>query len=515
MSADRQQATRLRAVTAGVLAMLGGLAAGHLVAGLVAPGASPALAVGSRLIDLAPTPVKDWAVATFGTADKPILVTGVVLVTLGVGAVTGLVAVRRRGLIWAVPAVLAVLGGIAATSAASGSTVSTTLGALPSVVAGIVSGTVLGWLLPQAPLLPSAPGHPDGAPRAMPRRAFLAGAGVVGGSSAVAVVTGQWFADRARVATDVVLPKASPALRALPAGFDVPGLSPWVTPASDFYRVDVNLLVPGVDVGTWRLDIDGLVERPFSLSWDELTALPVIERDITLNCVSNEVGGPYIGGARWLGVRTRDLLERAGVRPEADQVLSRSVDGFTVSTPVQALLDERDALVAIGINGRPLPAEHGFPARLITPGLYGYVGATKWLTQMTLTTYAQQAAYWTARGWAERGPVKPSSRIDVPRHLSHLPAGTVTVAGTAWAQQIGVARVQVRIDEAEWQDATIGPDAGIDYWRQWRFSWPAAPGQHTLESRLVDDRGTPQSEQVAPPFPDGASGLHRITVTIG
>lgn len=329
------------------------------------------------------------------------------------------------------------------------------------------------------------------------------------------MVTGQWFADRARVATDVVLPKASPALRSLPAGLDVPGLSPWVTPASDFYRVDINLLVPGVDVATWRLDIDGLVERPFSLSWDELTALPVVERDITLNCVSNEVGGPYIGGARWLGVRTRDLLERAGVRPEADQVLSRSVDGFTVSTPVQALLDDRDALVAVGINGRPLPAEHGFPARLITPGLYGYVGATKWLTRMTLTTYAQQAAYWTVRGWAERGPVKPSSRIDVPRHLSRVPAGTVTVAGTAWAQQIGIARVQVRVDEGEWQDATIGPDAGIDYWRQWRFNWPATPGQHTLESRLIDDHGVVQSEQVAPPFPDGASGLHRITVTIG
>ncbi|MFT3970780.1 MAG: molybdopterin-dependent oxidoreductase [Micropruina sp.] len=512
MRADRRQWTRPRTAAAGVLAMLAALAVGHLVAGLVAPAASPALAVGSRLIDLAPTPVKDWAVSTLGTADKPALVAGVVLVTLGIGAVTGLLAARHRGLVLAVPAVLAVIGTLAASASGAWS-------AVPSVVAGIVSGAVLAWLLPR-PMTASAPGQPDGSPRAMPRRALLIGAGVVGGSSAVALVTGQWFADRARIVTDVRLPPAAPPLRPLPAGLDVPGLQPWVTPTSDFYRVDINLLVPGVDVATWRLDIDGLVDRPFSLSWDELTALPVVERDITLNCVSNDVGGPSIGGARWLGVRTRDLLQRAGVRPEADQVLSRSVDGFTVSTPVQALIDDRDALVAIGINGRPLPAEHGFPARLITPGLYGYVGATKWLTRMTLTTYAHQAAYWTTRGWAARGPVKPSSRIEVPHHLSELPlsalpGGKVTVAGTAWAQQIGVARVQVRVDDGEWRDATLGPDAGIDYWRQWRFTWPATPGRHTLESRLIDERGVVQSDQVTPPFPDGASGLHRITVTIG
>ncbi len=512
MSANRRQRTRSRAAGIGVLAMLAALAVGHLAAGLFAPAASPALAVGSRLIDLAPTSVKDWAVSTLGTADKPVLVTGVVLVTVGIGAVTAVLATRHRWLILVVPAVLAVVGALAASASGASS-------AVPSVVAGIVSGTVLAWLLPR-PTIAEAPGQPDGSPRAMPRRALLIGAGVVGGSSAVAVVTGQWFADRARIVTDVRLPPAAPPLRPLPAGLDVPGLSPWVTPASDFYRVDINLLVPGVDVASWRLDVDGLVDRPFSLSWAELTALPVVERDITLNCVSNDVGGPYIGGARWLGVRTRDLLERAGVRPEADQVLSRSVDGFTVSTPVQALLDDRDALVAIGLNGRPLPAEHGFPARLITPGLYGYVGATKWLTGMTLTTYAHQAAYWTARGWAERGPVKPSSRIEVPHHLSELPlselpGGKLTVAGTAWAQQIGVARVQVRIDQGAWQDATLGPDAGIDYWRQWRFTWAATPGRHTLESRLIDDHGAPQSEQVAPPFPDGASGLHRISVTIG
>lgn len=288
-----------------------------------------------------------------------------------------------------------------------------------------------------------------------------------------------------------------------------------MTPNSDFYRVDINLWVPSVGVDDWRLSIDGLVERPFSLTWQELTALPLIERDVTLNCVSNEVGGPYIGGARWLGVRTRDLLERAGVRPGADQVLSRSADGFTISTPVQALTDDRDALVAIGMNGAPLPAEHGFPARLITPGLYGYVGATKWLTQLTLTSYAQQASYWTQRGWAEQGPVKPSSRIDVPRPLSRVAAGEVVVAGVAWAQHIGVARVQVCIDGGDWREATMGGDAGIDYWRQWRYPWTAEPGEHTLQCRVIDDSGVPQVAHPAPPFPDGASGLHSVRVSVG
>lgn len=500
----RRDGARARAGVAGVMAVIAGLGAGHLLAALTVPEASPALAIGSRLIDLAPTPVKEWAVATLGTADKPVLIAGVVVVTLALGALTGWSATRHRWLAWAVPLLLGLAGAVAAFAGGNNP-----FAVLPGLAAGAVAAATLRWFLPRP-----RPGS-DGVARALPRRAFLTGTAVAGASGAVALVTGQWLADRVRVSTDVALPTPSPVKPPLPTGLDVSGLSPWVTPNTDFYRVDINLLVPTVDVSGWQLRVDGLVERPFTLGWAELTALPLVERDITLNCVSNEVGGPYIGGARWLGVRTRDLLERAGVRPEADQVLSRSVDGFTVSTPVQALLDDRDALVAIGMNGRPLPVEHGFPARLLTPGLYGYVGATKWLTQLRLTTYRQEAAYWTVRGWAERGPVKPSSRIEVPRGLSRVPAGEVMVAGTAWAQHIGVARVQVRVDGGPWQEAVIGPDAGIAYWRQWRFSWRAASGEHLLESRVIDDRGVPQSELVAPPFPDGASGLHGVTVYVG
>ncbi len=506
MPTDTTTRPRLRAGIAGFMAVLSGLAAGHLTAALIAPDASPALAVGSRLIDLTPTPVKEWAVATLGTWDKPVLIGGVVIVTLALGAVVGLLAARFRWMIWAAPAVLTVIAGLAAVGAPAAGQ----FAAVPALLAGTASALVLRWLLPDTG--PRA--QPSGAVYALPRRAFLTGTAVAGAGSAVALVAGQFLSTGGRPPSTVELPRPAQPLAPLPSGLDVPEIAPWVTPNADFYRVDVNLIVPGVDVAGWKLSIDGMVDRPFSIDWAELLTMPMIEKDITLNCVSNEVGGPYIGGARWLGVRVKDLLARAGVQPGADQVLSRSVDGFTVSTPIQALTDGRDALVAVGMNGKPLPAEHGFPARMITPGLYGYVGATKWLTQLTLTTYAKDQAYWTQRGWAEQGPVKPSSRIDTPRSFARPKAGQVMIAGEAWAQQIGVKKVQVRVDGGPWEDAEIGPDAGIDYWRQWKYSWKAAPGQHSLESRLIDDHGTDQSEVRAAPFPDGSSGLHSVVVTV-
>ncbi|MBK8448347.1 MAG: molybdopterin-dependent oxidoreductase [Micropruina sp.] len=497
---------RLQAAAAGVLAVLAGLAAGHLVAALTGPDSSPALAVGSRVIDLTPTPVKEWAVASLGTWDKPLLIGGVVAITLGLGALVGLLAVRRRLIIWVGPLVLTVIAAVAATLGPAAGP----FAVVPALVTGAVGTLVLWWFVGRATVRPDEPG----APYALPRRAFLTGSAVVGASSAVALVAGQYLTTvRQRPAT-VVLPRPAETLAPLPAGLDVEGIAPWVTPNQDFYRVDTSLIVPSVDVADWRLSVDGMVDRPFIITWDELLALPMIERDVTLNCVSNEVGGPYIGGARWLGVRVRDVLARAGVQAGADQVLSRSVDGFTLSTPVQALTDGRDALIAIGMNGRPLPAEHGFPARLITPGLYGYVGATKWLTQLTLTTYEAKQAYWTERGWAERGPVKPSSRIDTPRSFARLQPGRVMIAGEAWAQNIGVMRVQVRIDGGPWQNTDLGPDAGIQYWRQWRYAWAATSGQHNLECRVIDDSGANQSEVRATPFPDGSSGLQSVVVTV-
>jgi DMSO/TMAO reductase YedYZ molybdopterin-dependent catalytic subunit len=276
-------------------------------------------------------------------------------------------------------------------------------------------------------------------------------------------------------------------------------------------------VVPRVNPRGWQLEVDGDVERPFTLTYDELLALPMVERDITMTCVSNEVGGGYVGSARWLGVRVRDLLERAGVRPGVNQVLSTSTDGFTISTPLQALTDSRDALVAVAMNGEPLPARHGFPARLVTPGLYGFVGSTKWLAQLTATTYAAQQAYWTERGWATDAPVLTQSRIDTPRGLDVLRAGKpVAIGGVAWAQRRGISRVEVRVDDGDWMPATMGPDAGIDYWRQWYLRWtpPSGPRRRTLSVRATDGDGALQTDDRTTPFPRGAAGWHSVVVFV-
>lgn len=507
-----------------LLAAAAGAGTGHLVAGFVAPEASPVLAVGSTVIDLTPTPVKEWAVATFGTADKPILIGSVAVVTLLAAAGTGLVARRRRSL------GLALLGALAAvaTAAAVLRPVSGPTDVLPGLVTLGVGVLGASWFLGLLDRLldrrdaagrdPAAGAGPDHAPRddgTAARRHVLTGAAGLGALAATGGALGQLVA-RSSAPSSVVLPPAAQPLPALPRGLEgtVRGISAFRTPNDQFYRIDTALVIPRVSAEGWTLRIDGDVERPYELTFAELLDMPLVEADITLNCVSNEVGGPYISSARWLGVRTRDLLERAGVRGTADQILSHSTDGMTISTPVQALLDDRDALVAVGMNGEPLPAVHGFPARLVTPGLFGFVGATKWLARLQATTYRAEQAYWTERDWATDAPVLTQSRIDTPRGLARLTAGEVVIGGVAWAQQRGIERVEVRVDEGEWRRATLGPDAGIDYWRQWYLPWQVTPGRHELTVRATDSTGATQPEQEEPPFPRGATGWHSIVVIV-
>jgi len=327
---------------------------------------------------------------------------------------------------------------------------------------------------------------------------------------------GQWIVRaRARI-SDIVLPRAAKPLPVLPVGLEEThaGISAFRTPTGSFYRVDTKLAVPLVDQNSWRLHVDGMVERELSFSYDDLLALAVEEHDITLTCVSNTVGGKLVGAARWLGVPVRTLLEMAGPSPRADQVLSVDVDDFKISTPLAALVDDRPALVAIGMNGEVLPRAHGFPARLVTPGLYGFVGATKWLSRLTVTTYAQDEAYWTRRGWATDAPIKLSSRIDTPRPLSTVKAGRRAIGGVAWAQHNGVAGVEVQIDGGPWREATLGPDAGVDYWRQWYLPWDAAPGSHRLAVRATGRDGTVQTAARAASFPDGSSGVQDVVVNV-
>ena len=503
-----------------VLAAAAGAGVGHLVAGFVSPEASPVLAVGSTVIDLTPTPVKEWAVATFGTADKPILIGSVAIGALAVAGMIGVVARTRRSV------GLALLGALALTSALAATLRPTSIAVdlIPGFVTALVGVATASWffgLLDRwgaTAVDPAAGAGADDTARgdgSSGRRHVLAAAAGLGALAATAGSLGQALS-RSGSPSTVTLPPAAEPLAPLPRGLEetVRGISAFRTPNKEFYRIDTALVIPRVSVEGWKLTIDGEVDRPYTVTFDDLLAMPLVERDITLTCVSNEVGGPYIGGARWLGVRTRDLLERAGVRTGADQILSHSTEGMTISTPVQALTDDREALVAVAMNGEPLPARHGFPARLVTPGLYGFVGATKWLTRMEATTYAAKRAYWTERDWATDAPILTQSRIDTPRGLNRLDAGRVVIGGVAWAQQRGIAKVEVRVDGERWQDAQLGPDAGIDYWRQWFLPWDALPGRHDLTVRATDLNGDVQPEGRTAPFPEGARGWHSIVVII-
>jgi DMSO/TMAO reductase YedYZ molybdopterin-dependent catalytic subunit len=489
----------------GVLATLVGIGLAHLAAALTDPATSPVLAVGSAVIDRTPTPMKEWAIRNFGSADKTILVGSVLAGVLALAAVAGLLA-RRRFALGA--GLLVVLVGVAAVAVVTRPGADP-LDLLPSVVAAIVGPAAL-RLLARTPADTAT--SPDG------RRTVLLTITALAAMAAVGGVAGRLVTRLRARPEDVTLPKPTGPAPPFPRGLDdqVPGITRFRTPTADFYRVDTRLDVPVISADDWTLTIDGDVDRRVTLTFDDLLAMPMVERDITLTCVSNSVGGPYVGGARWLGVRLADVLDLAGIgNTSADQILSTDFAGMTISTPLALATDGRDALVAVGMNGKPLPREHGFPVRLVIPGLYGFISATKWLRRLTLTTYDDQQAYWTERGWATDAPIKISARIDTPKALAELDAGEVVVGGVAWAQERGgIAGVQVRLDGGPWVDAQLGPDGGDDYWRQWFHRWSAEPGSHRIAVRAVAGNGEPQTAARAEPFPNGASGLHELLVRV-
>lgn len=506
----------------GILATAAGMATGHLVAAALNPPASPVLAVGSTVIDLTPTPVKEWAIREFGTADKPILIGSVIAVTLLIAGGAGILARRSLPLAGALLLGLVAVAGVMAMLRP----VAEAVDVVPAAAAAFTGLAALGFLVrglrASEVSSPSRRSQSDllrdrGAEGASPsRRGVVIGAGVIGLATVAFGAAGQWVI-RARTSIgNITLPRAAKPIAALPVGLDAryEGISSFRTSNKEFYRVDTALTLPVITLDDWRLTIDGDVDDSFSLTFDELLELPMIERDITMTCVSNDVGGRYVGGARWLGVPLADLLDRAGVRGKADQILSTAVDGFTISTPLEVALDGRDTMVAVGMNGEPLPLAHGFPARLITPGIYGFVGATKWLRRLTLTTYDKDEAYWTERGWATDAPIKVSARIDTPKPLDTIDAGPTFIGGIAWAQRRGIKRVDVRIDGGAWQEAQLGPSAGVDYWRQWFLPWDATKGRHMLAVRAVTADGEVQTAARMSPFPEGASGIQEIVVSV-
>jgi len=501
--------SRLFYALAGVLATLVGVAAGDLVASLLEPASSPVLAVGSQVIDLTPTPLKEWAIRRFGSNDKNVLIGSVLAGVLLLSVVAGLLA-RRRFRYGA--ALLVLMVTVAAVTVVRRPAFEPR-DLLPSVVT-VLAGVGALWLLTRPLARTSVDSEESSGPS---RRGVLLTAGVLAAAAAAMGTAGRLIGSYRGRVSDIALPAATDPAPSFPTGIEkkYPGISPLRTSRSDFYRVDTRLDVPIVDVDGWTLKIDGMVEKEVELSFDDLLAMPLTERDITLTCVSNSVGGPYLGGARWLGVPLADLLEMAGVRPGVDQIMSTDVDGMTIGTPYELATDGRDAMIAVGMNGAVLPREHGYPARMVVPGLYGFISACKWIERITLTTYAEQESYWTDRGWATHAPIKISSRIDTPKVLEEIEAGDTFVGGVAWAQENGgVAKVEVQVDGGPWREAQLGPSAGNDYWRQWYFPWKAAPGSHRLACRVTDGKGQTQTAVRAEPFPEGSSGIQTLIVTV-
>lgn len=527
------------AAAAGVAAVGAGVVLGELAAGLLSPSVSPVTAVGGAVIDAVPPGVKDWAISLFGTADKLALLGGIALVIAALAALAGVLEWRRRFAGLAVIAVFGLVGVAAVLTRAEGSA-----NAVPvPLLAAALGMVLLRWLIrrlkdwfdagpaAEGPAAegPAEAGAADGEPAEVTRhepagrparRRFLQSLAVTAAIAGVGGVLASTLRGAAAAVVELrgrlVLPGPASRAQPIPAGAELSlaGLDPLVTPNKDFYRIDTALRVPLVDPHEWKLKVTGLVDHEIELDFDTLLAKPLTERYITIACVSNEVGGDLIGNARWLGWPVRELLAQAGPKPGADMVLSRSADGWTAGTPLEVLTDTRDALLAVGMNGEPLPLEHGFPVRLVVPGLYGYVSATKWVTELKITRFADDVAYWTPRGWSERGPIKTSSRIDVPRAGRSVNAGTVDFGGVAWAQHRGIGKVEVRLNRGEWKQAELAPAISTDTWRQWKLSLPLGPGQYEVQVRATDLDGVPQAEERAPVAPSGATGYHTVTVDV-
>ena len=544
---------------AGLVATGFALAFSEMLASFFVSAPSLVLTIGQRFIDITPAALKDWAIAVFGTNDKAVLIGGIVVVTIIIGGLLGVVARKRMELAAIGFVAFGVLGyalGITDPLATAGATLIPAVAAAGSGIAVLV---LLRRLL-QGPVTeatdPVAAVSPDA------RRAFMTASGAAVVLAIGQVVVGRLATGRTQSVVaareQVTLPTvaaspsttaASPSTTAAAATTaaveeapvteatttttrateevvrtvadptpaqiaQVEGVSELITPNETFYRIDTALSIPNVDLDTWEVSFTGLVDSPFSLTYEELVDLPMVERYITICCVSNSVGGDLIGNAKWLGVPLRDLVERAGVQPEGTQLIGRSVDRFTVGFPTEAVFDGREALLAIGMNGEPLPVRHGFPARLVVSGLYGYVSATKWLSEVEFARWEDFDAYWIPRGWAKEAPIKTQSRIDTPRPGT-LDAGTTAIAGVAWAQNRGIDMVEVRVDDGAWMEAILPEELAIDTWRQWHLEYDFTPGPHTIAVRATDRTGYTQTSEIVPPRPDGATGYHTVQVIVG
>ena len=494
-------------MAAGLAAAAVALGVTQVLAVFFSPAADARTAVGTAVINLTPGPVKEWAIQTFGTADKTFLTVMVVVV---VAALCSVAAIWERTRI-PLGSLTVMAAGAAGSLAVLAQPGARPIDIVPTVLGAICGVIALRVLTAAAPRSGSGP-DPDR------RRSLLTlgllGAGALGGVAGTVLDRQRRSVAGERDTFSLPTP-ASPA-PPIPPGVQpaADGLPSFITANEDFYRIDTALSVPQIARSDWTLRIHGMVDTEITYTLDDLAEFEVVQRAVTLTCVSNPVGGNLISNAIWTGYRVRDLLQRSGIHPEADMVLSTSSDGFTAGTPVEALTDDRDALLAIGMNGVALPVEHGYPARLVVPGLYGFVSATKWVVDLELTRFDRAEAYWTRLGWSARAPIKTESRIDVPRDGQRLDSGRVTIGGVAWAQPRGIRAVEVRIDDGPWRPAQLGAAYSDDTWRLWTFDWEATSGRHTVTVRATDNTGEVQTEQYSPPVPDGATGWPSISVEV-
>ena len=555
MSAPRATTEhRGRYAIAGAVAAGVALGATELAAGAL--GGTPSLvhSVAGVVIDLAPIAVVRTAISTLGTRDKPVLVAGVVVLSLLFGACIGLAGRRRRWIgvasfaafgtlgAWAgarppnaslwhaalagasgvIPGV-AVLASMAWRPARTAPPIEHARGARPGTKPGRPAasapaagpGTKPGLRADRSPAAASTAEAPPSALEVASRRSFLAGAGSLAVVGAAAAAGGRLLETRARVVARqrVGLSGLGASESGPTTGLDVRGLSPFITPNGDFYRVDTATFLPLTDAASWRLKVGGMVDHPFELTYDELLAMPTEEHVITLACVSNEVGDHLSGNARWRGVRLDELLRRAGPQPEASQLVGLSLDGFSTGFPTALALDGRNAMVAVAMNGEPLPDLHGFPARLVVPGVYGYASACKWLAEIRLDRLDGFQPYWMERGWATGGQMRTMSRIDTPIASRRVRSGKVPIAGVAWTDHVGISKVEVQVDQGPWLRSRLGP-GDVDTWRQWVVDWDATPGTHTIRARATDGKGMLQTSQPMDSFPSGATGWHTIQVKV-
>jgi DMSO/TMAO reductase YedYZ molybdopterin-dependent catalytic subunit len=508
------------AALAGVAAAAAVLGVAELAGAFFTARATPVIALGSTFIDFTPPWMKDFAIATFGTNDKAALFVGMGMTIFVLACVLGVVAYRK----WALGAAGVLLMGtviVASVVTRAGvkpaDAIPTILGTLAGLVVLRLLIALLSGIKTEAPA-DTAAGEP--AQHGTNRRRFFAAAGITAAAAGIAASGGRLLsAARSNIAQArdaLQLPTPVRPAADIPEGVQSPvaGVTPWVTPNGDFYRIDTALSVPEINADDWELRVHGLVEEEVRLTFQDLLDADLIESHITLTCVSNPVGGNLAGNAKWLGLPIREILKRARPTAGADMVLSTSIDGFSASTPLEVLQDDRDAILAIGMNGEPLPLEHGYPVRMVVPGLYGFVSATKWVVDLEVTRFADSQAYWTGRGWSERGPIKTMARVEVPKSFAKVQAGRMAIGGTAWAQTRGIARVEVQIDNQEWAEATLSAEASVITWRQWSYEWDATPGPHYIKVRATDGTGEVQTDQRAEPVPDGASGWQSVMVTV-